>query len=67
MSLHESFNFLKELSRLQKLYFLLKDFMDDSQFRGPTFKNELVVKKVNCLLEVALALRQLNTNHKKGP
>ena len=38
MSLHESFNFLKELSRLQKLYFLLKDYMDDSQSRGPTFK-----------------------------
>ena len=28
---------------------------------------ELSGKKVNCLLEVALALRQLNPIHKKGP
>ena len=30
-------------------------------------KNLLIGKKVNCLLKVALALRQVNSIHKKGP
>ena len=33
---------LKELSRLQKLHFPLKDYMDGSQSSGPTFKSSKV-------------------------
>ena len=31
------------------------------------FLSAILIDPVNCLLEVAVALRQLNPNHKKGP
>ena len=38
MSLNESFDLSERVMRLQKLYFPLKDYMDGSHSRSPTFK-----------------------------